>query len=227
VKTKEKEEAIRLRKEEGLSLKDISEKLCVAKSSVSLWVRDIELTDEQLKKLIENNKLKINQLFGSQKKREIYLEKREIYQEEGRIKALENDPDHKAMCMLYWAEGAKNRNSLKLSNSDMFLLKYFLNVLFKEFDLKDKDIVLVFNAYLNNGLTFNEVKKYWLKNLNLPETCLRKCQLNSFPTSSSGKKIGKLKYGTASLTVNNTRIVQHIFGAIQEYAGFRNENWID
>jgi transcriptional regulator with XRE-family HTH domain len=44
VKTAEREEARRLRRDEGLSVKELAGLLGVSKSSVSLWVRDIELT---------------------------------------------------------------------------------------------------------------------------------------------------------------------------------------
>jgi transcriptional regulator with XRE-family HTH domain len=44
MKVQERNEARRLRRDEGLSLKEIALQLGVAKSSVSHWVRDIELT---------------------------------------------------------------------------------------------------------------------------------------------------------------------------------------
>jgi transcriptional regulator with XRE-family HTH domain len=42
MKPKEQAEARRLRRDDGLSLKEIAERLSVSKSSVSAWVRDIE-----------------------------------------------------------------------------------------------------------------------------------------------------------------------------------------
>ena len=50
MKKDKKEEAIKLRKE-GLSLNKISEELKVAKSSVSLWVRNVELSEQQIEYL--------------------------------------------------------------------------------------------------------------------------------------------------------------------------------
>ena len=47
--------ARRLRKK-GLAIKEIQKRLEVSRSSVSLWVRDIRLTDEQVKKLYLNKK---------------------------------------------------------------------------------------------------------------------------------------------------------------------------
>jgi len=47
MKTAERAEARRLRKEEGRSVKELAGLLGVSPSSISLWVRDIDLTDEQ------------------------------------------------------------------------------------------------------------------------------------------------------------------------------------
>ena len=50
--------------------------------------------------------------------------------------------------------------------------------------------------------------------------------LNHFPTSSSGRKKDKLPYGVCTLRFAQHRIVQHIYGAIQEYAGFDEPRWL-
>lgn len=57
--------------------------------------------------------------------------------------------------------------------------------------------------------------------------CLRKHTLNHMPTSSSGQKKNKLPYGVGTLRVgSSTQVVQHIFGAIQEYSGFEEPRWL-
>lgn len=50
--------------------------------------------------------------------------------------------------------------------------------------------------------------------------------LNHTPTSSSGRARKKLPYGVCTLTVCSTRLVQHIYGAIQEYGGFDEPAWL-
>jgi hypothetical protein len=40
------------------------------------------------------------------------------------------------------------------------------------------------------------------------------------------KRRNKLPYGTCSLRVNDTRLVQGLYGAIQEYGGFDREEWV-
>ena len=55
MKTQERAEARRLRREEGKSLKEIARLVHVSLSSVTLWTRDIELTAEQHASLQERN----------------------------------------------------------------------------------------------------------------------------------------------------------------------------
>jgi len=39
--------------------------------------------------------------------------------------------------------------------------------------------------------------------------------------------VNKLLYGTCDLGVHSTRIVQTIYGSIQEYGGFDRPGWLD
>jgi len=56
MKTRHREEARRMRHLEGRSIKEIARLLEVSRSSVSLWVRDIELTPAQHAALLEGTR---------------------------------------------------------------------------------------------------------------------------------------------------------------------------
>ena len=129
--------------------------------------------------------------------------------------------------MLYWAEGAKSRNTVKLVNSDPALIVFFARFLRESLGVRTEDIRVCLNVHLTNGMTIEEIESYWVELLELPRSCLRKHTLNAKPTSSSGSKPNKLPYGVCTLRVNSTQLVQHIYGAIQEYAGFDNPGWLD
>src|SRR5690606_23862090 len=92
---------------------------------------------------------------------------RKKYQEEGRIKARQGDALHLAGCMLYWAEGSKNRNNVELVNSDTDMLVYFMRFLRESLQVKSEEIRFRINVYLGNGLSEDEIIVYWLKALNL------------------------------------------------------------
>jgi hypothetical protein len=202
----------------------------VSPSSVLSWTRDIQLTPEQ-------NDINLRGPRGPQSPEQIARRvdaikrlsraRRIGYQQEGRRRARARDSLHMAGCMLYWAEGAKARNALKMCNSDSHLVAFFKRFLVECFGVGTHSFRLSLHVYLDNGLSLEQVEQHWLTSLQLPRSCARKHFVNPLPTSSSGQKRNKLPYGVCTLTVHDTRIVQHIYGAIQEYGGFEEPRWLD
>jgi hypothetical protein len=214
-----REQARQLRRE-GHSLNTIAREVGIAKSTASLWVCDIPLTDEQRGRLYE---LSDRQRAGNVARSRLARDARIDAQELGRMIARVDEPLHQAGCMLYWAEGAKSRNSLAFVNSDVEMVRFFLRFL-ELFDVPHERIRLSVNVHLGNGLTLAEIEAWWLERLELPPSCLRKATVNR--ASSASKAVRKpLVYGTARVTVNSTRLVQSIYGSIQEYAGIERPEW--
>ena len=60
----------------------------------------------------------------------------------------------------------------------------------------------------------------------LPASCLRKSTVNVYSKYSKKKRKGRLPYGTVRVCVHSTKIVQQIYGAIQEYGGFDRPEWL-
>lgn len=135
---------------------------------------------------------------------------------------------HVAGCMLYWAEGKKGRNAAVFSNSDPHMCALFCRFMRECFAITDDRLSFSINAYTNNGRTIKEIEAFWLDLLGLPRSSARKHMTNHFPTSSSGRKRNKLPNGVCTIRVaQSTPIVQHIYGAIQEYAGIDCPEWLD
>lgn len=226
MKHQEMIEAKKLRKEEGMSITEIAKRLNVAKSSVSLWVRDVPLTSKQQRALLDKNPIYNRQLNGSRVRKENAKKCRLTYQEEGKEKAKEKSWLHMTGCMLYWAEGSKGRNSVGFCNTDIQMMKLFMRFLREEMKINEDKFCFSVNMYENNGITVENVENFWLDQLSLDKKCLRKSTVNKLPKSSKGYKKNKHIYGVGNIIVNDTQLVQHIYGAIQEYGGFINENWI-
>jgi hypothetical protein len=218
----EEQRAARRLRATGMPMKQIASLLEISPGSVHLWTKDIPISDDQTK---ENRRraARIRNVAWAERHRE----RRRGYQDEGRRRAREGDAFHQAGCMLYWAEGSKSRNSVDLANSDPNLMRFFATFLKLSFGVGRADVTVNFNVYLNNGLTIEEIEDYWLDVLDLPRECLRKHIVDYLPTSSSGQKRHRLPYGVCHLRVHDTRIVQHIYGAIQEYGGFDEPRWLD
>ena len=229
-KPEKRAEARRLRSTHGMPLKRIAARLGVSPSSVHIWTKDIRLSEaERLRNLKDpggpQNPEHIAKRVAAW--REAAREKRRQAQNDGRAKARLLDPLHMAGCMLYWAEGAKQRNVMKLCNSDPHMVGFFARFLRESLGVSNDRLRCSLNVYTNNGLSIEEIEAHWLGLLQLQRSCLRGHQLNHYPTSSSGRH-RRLPFGVCTLSVaRSTYELQHVFGAIQEYGRFDEPRWLD
>jgi len=220
MKPKECLEARRLR-QSGQSLKRIAAMLGVSPSSVSRWTIDIKLSGEQQQKLLRRNP---GGGAGAASRRKKALLAREVSQECGHTDCAEFSL-HLAGCMLYWAEGAKKRNTVGFSNSDPAMVRLFMRFLRECFAVDDDRFRLQIHCYLNNGLSQEEVEAYWLAITGLSRKNLTKTQVNKI--SKASKQVAKpILYGVCRVCLNDTVIVQRIYGSIQCYAGFSQRTWL-
>ena len=226
VKTVERERARSLRRELGLPVKEIARRVGVSVGSVSVWVRDVPLTPEQQAALDARNPVRSGQRKGAEINARRRREARREAQRHGRALARRDDPGFAGGCMLYWAEGAKNRNNVILCNADADLLDTFLTFLRRHYGVADEQVAFAVNCFLGNGKSIGEIETWWLDRLELPITCLRKPVINR-ASSASQRKRRTLVHGTGRLVVHSTFIVQSIYGAIQEYAGIDRPDWLD
>jgi hypothetical protein len=210
---------------DGRSVKEIAATLGVSRSSASVWVRDIPLGPEQRAALIYRSRL--GPIVAGQLKAARAREIRRSYQDEGRRLARERDATYAAGCMLLWAEGDKCRNYVGMSNSDPEVLVFFARFLREEFAVSDTDMRVYCNLFADHFDRQRAIEGYWLERLELPRSSLGKTMVNVYSRYSLKKRTNKLPYGTCKLRVHSTRIVQTIYGSIQEYGGFERPEWLD
>ena len=223
MKTAEREKARRLRREEGRSVKELAALLGVSPSSISLWVRDIELTEEQYRALRWRMGGRIE---GSRANAQKALERRRHEQALGREHARTGDALHVAGCMLFWAEGSRERNVVKFTNSDPKMVAFFLNFLRQSFAIRDEKVAVTCNLFADHVVRQRKIEDFWLAELGLSRSNLRRSTVNRYSKYSQKKRRNKLPYGTCRLCVHDTRVTQHLYGAIQEYGGFEREEWL-
>jgi transcriptional regulator with XRE-family HTH domain len=220
MKTVERIEARRIRRVEGASMKKIARQLGVSVSSVSLWVRDIELSPEQRAALR-------NKMSGGWSANAIAARRRRtMSQQGGRALVRDADPMFVAGIMLFWAEGAKARNEVSFVNSDPELVRFFARFLRQFYGVPNDRFRVACNLFADHLACQREIEQFWLDLLELPRSCLRKSMVNIYSKHSQKKRRGRLPYGTCKLVVCDTAVVQSIYGAIQEYAGFDRPAWL-
>jgi hypothetical protein len=166
-------------------------------------------------------------LIGSRANATQARERRRAYQEDGRELARRGDPFHAAGCLLYWAEGAKSRTNVCLVNSDPQMVAFFLAFLRRYYGVKDERVRVACNLFADHRARQRAIEDFWLETLGLPRSGLRKSIVNVYSKYSKKKRRNRLPYGTCRLIVCDTRIVQSIYGSIQEYGGFDRWEWLD
>jgi transposase-like protein len=206
---------------EGRSIKEIARLLDVSPSSVSLWVRDLELTAHQRHYL--DQRARFLRIEG---RREYWRERRRTFQDHGRHLARQRDAFHAAGCMLYWAEGSKSRNVAQICNADPEVLRFFARFLRMYFDVSDDKFRVTCNLFADHIERQTEIERFWLRTLELPALSLCRSMVNVYSKYSQKKRRNKLPYGTCRVSVHSTAVVQSIFGAIQEYGGFERPEWL-
>lgn len=215
-----------MRREEGESIKAIARKLGVSASSVSQWVRDIVLTDDQHAALQARCTSHNGQTVSARLNAARARARRQGEQDHGRLLACRGHPLHLAGAMLFWAEGARARNAVVFTNSDPEMMRFFMRFLRQCYGVRNDRVAVTCNLFADHLERQREVEQFWLDALELPRSSLRKSSVNVYSKHSQRKRKNKLPYGTCRLVVNDTALVQSIYGAIQEYAGFDRPEWL-
>ena len=106
------------------------------------------------------------------------------------------------------------------------MIAFFVRCLRRCYGVPDSKLRITCNLFADHAARKEEIERFWLGLLDLPSECLRRSSVNRFSKYSKKKRVNKLPYGTCRVTVADTRLVQSLYGAIQEYGGFEREEWV-
>jgi transposase-like protein len=177
-KSEEKLQALALRRD-GASIKEIAKSLDVSAGSVSKWVQDIELTDEQ-QEFLRSRQIASGhrgRMMGAEVNRRKKLEQIRLAEEEAanEIRQLSKDTLFFIGLGLYWGEGTKSDNgSLSVSNSNQRVIGLMMRWFMECFGVsKDRFMPRIFisNTHKEREET---LLKYWSDILGIPITQFRK-----------------------------------------------------
>lgn len=219
-KIKEKEKAIKLRKE-GLSYREILDIIPVAKSTLSLWLRSVGLSKEQRQRLTEKKLASIRRGAEAKRNQRIAITeriKKDAIKEIDRFRLSKRDLWLIGIS-LYWAEGSKekNRGTLAiLGNSDPFLIKIYIKWLLEICNISLKDIH--FRIYLHETAKdrLQEIISYWSEKTGFPPESFNKVSWKKNKIRIKRKNIGNNYYGLLSVIVKrSTNLNRKISGWIE------------
>jgi hypothetical protein len=144
---------------QGQLLDDIAEQLGVAKSSVSLWVRDVEFTPSKRR---YGPRVRPNSLMR-RKQEEIDAALAFGRDALGQLTA---EQFLAAGAALYAGEGAKTEGAVLFANSDPRMVAFFLAWLRHFFDIDESRLRL--RVYLHDGLDLEAASVFWAEVTGIP-----------------------------------------------------------
>ncbi len=176
-KSKQRLQTRELRRQ-GMSIIKIAAIVKISKSTVSVWCRDIELTERQRLALLSSKEegLKRGQLLGAEIQKRRRIDKIERYRQEGtgQLINLTFGECFVAGLSLYLAEGSKKRKGVVFTNSDPLIIKFMMGWLRKYFQISIDNFT--FYVIINDIHRPREkiIIDYWVNYLNISELQFRK-----------------------------------------------------
>ena len=210
MKKVEKDNSRALRKR-GYSMSEIARTLGVAKSSVSLWTGDIELTSRQKQELSEQGRSvesierrRFSRLNNERARRRIYFEKG--------VAEVESTSKRDLFFLgaaLYWGEGSKtSRGTINFTNADprsiQVMVRYFKEV------CGVTDQKFHGHVILHPHLDARKAERYWSRISGIPLTRFQKTSMQH--NKASQNKKDSLPLGTFSVSVYDTLLYLRLMG---------------
>ncbi len=206
----ERERAIALRRE-GMSLRDIVKIVPVAKSTLSLWLKQVSLSRPQKQRLTQK-RLDAALRGAARRKSDRIALTQKIFEDAAKdVVSISKRELWLMGVMLYWAEGAKQKDHspstcLKFSNSDPVMLRLFVRWLEENFGVQSD--ILRFDVYIHESIkrTREELFEYWAIKIGVPLFSFKSVYLKKGNIKTKRKNIGEAYFGLVRLTVPRSTI---------------------
>ena len=193
-------------RQEGRSYREIQEVVGVSKGTLSLWLRDVELTEEQRRALT------LRSPAGSTRRaqaiRASAAQRRARSQAEARaqITTLSESELFVAGVVAYWAEGSKNKpwrtgQSVKFMNSDPRLIQLFLAWLRLVGVTSDR---LIFRLHIHQSADATDAVAFWSNVVDAPVSQFGKTTVKSHNPKTVRKNVGADYHGCLVVYVRNS-----------------------
>lgn len=187
-------------RERGYSYNIISEKLGVPKSTLSYWVSDIAYKpNKEVIERIGKARAKSGEIKSKLKMESIKAARKEAKRKLGRV----NSRDLFMLGIgLYIGEGEKT-GVVRVINADPEVIKISMKWFMESFGLSVDNFTLSVHLYPDNNV--KECLTYWSRKTGIPLLSFGKTQIDRRKNKKMAKR-GKLRYGTARLTVRSNGV---------------------
>jgi hypothetical protein len=167
-----KGKALSLRKN-GISIGEIERRLGVPRSTLSGWLRNVELSQKQKEKLTQNWKDALTRArkkailwHNDQKKNRLLEAKNQALKTLAAIDATDKNILELALAILYMGEGTKRKTETSMGNSNPLILRFFLAAMKALYGINPKEIKCQLSLRADQNP--EKMKIFWSKELDIP-----------------------------------------------------------
>lgn len=190
---------------QGWSYNDILKEVGVSKSTLSLWLRDIPLTGEQISALSCKFRAGREKFIHKMRVRRDDRWAEYHWEAEAEYAVLSQDPAFMFGLALYIGEGSKTQpNSLRLSNCNPGVIRKGLQF-FLKIGVSPTSVRCA--VHLHPGLCVETAETHWQEITGLLPAQFYKTTV-ALSRASSGTKTNVQRYGTCHLVIHQTRLRQ-------------------
>ena len=202
--------AIKLRKS-GLSYSQIRDRLSVSKSSLSLWLRDLPLSDHRLRALRDNSQVRIEKSRETKRKKK-EQRRTKVFDKVSLDIQKSQDPFFVSGFYLYWGEGTKSSEyTIAFTNSDSSMIQAFIE--WTRLLGVDKTLLKIkLNLYADQDE--NDMKKLWSKVTGVPLGNFYKTYTKSSLLARRSYK-GLFSHGTCAVMYHNRDVYEYVLEGIK------------
>jgi len=211
-------EVRRLRRQ-GKGINEIARLLNARKHSVSLWCRDIELTEKQKGKLWKRSKTRFYKNFKAycERKRQKTKLKIKKLKDKGvnRIGNLNTRELFIGGALLYWAEGFKAGHQVGFVNSDSSMIKFFIAWITKCCGVDEDRLKARVGINISHKHRVVGIENYWSKITGIPKSQFNKPSYKKVKWQKQFEKPEDY-YGVLQIRVlRSTDLLREILGYIK------------
>jgi hypothetical protein len=224
--------AVKLRKQ-GFSYNEITAKIGVPKSTLSGWLKGIQLSQAAQSRLnsrvsagVKNGLVKRNKLQTKKAQERAAVTTKEY---SGQVGVLSTREIMLVGAALYWGEGYKKKvfrdgkertaHEIRFVNADPKMIQIFLRFLSEVLNIPTEQVHLAMRLY--NHINEEVARKYWMNITGLDATYFKQ---TTWLVSGASKRVrprDSLPYGTLQVAVYRTENFYQIIGLIE---GLKNNS---
>lgn len=208
IKSPHKDRALELRRA-GMTYREIREQLQVAKSTLSLWFREVELSKPQIQRITE--KKKQAQIRGAESRRQQRIQTMQIIRDQSLadVKALSDSEKWLIGVMLYWAEGSKERagrwgSQIQFANSDPRMALLFKRWLTDVIKIDPSRLKYEIYIHRNHKHRLDVVRSYWADMLQTTTDHFESVYFKRHNPKTNRKNQGNEYYGLVRIRVRSS-----------------------